>query len=423
MSDAGFSILSAARLLDGGGGPGVEEAAILIEGSTIRAIGRRSDIRAPDGAPVSVRDYPGATILPGLVDGHTHLVGIGDGTRGDDVAAQGDDLLLVRAVNNARAMLHSGVTTIRENGSMGGIAFSVREAIRRDITEGPRMVVSGRAITITGGHLHYFGGEADGTDGVRAAVRRLVKEGADFIKVMSSGGSTLTSHPYLPAFTPTELAALIDEAHRHERLTAAHAVPNAAIEAVLEAGIDMVIHCSMTDADGTYRYRPDLADRIAAAGVWVNPTMHDIRAWLWHYRDERAAGRPLLAADVANEGQLRRLYDEKVDTVRRLHAAGVRVMAGSDSAWGRFRAGRGWLEVDALTDAGLTTTEALVAGTSASAAAIGVDDVAGCIVPGRPADLLVVRGDPLVDLGVLDAPIDVFQAGRRIPRVNDEASH
>ena len=121
------------------------------------------------------------------------------------MAAQGDDLLLVRAAMNARAMLHSGVTTIRENGSMGRVAFSVREAIRRGIAEGPRMVVAGRAVTITGGHLHYFGGEADGPDGLRRAVRQLVKEGADFIKVMASGGSTRTSHPYLPAFTPAEL--------------------------------------------------------------------------------------------------------------------------------------------------------------------------------------------------------------------------
>ena len=152
------------------------------------------------------------------------------------------------------------------------------------------MVVAGRAVTITGGHLHWFGGEADGPEGLRRAVRQLVKEGADFIKIMASGGSTRSSHPHLPAFTPGELQAIVDEAHRHERLTAAHAVPSAAIEDCLDAGLDMIIHCSMTRPTGAYGYRPDLADRMAEAGVWVNPTMHDIRAWLWHYRDEEAAG-------------------------------------------------------------------------------------------------------------------------------------
>ena len=191
MTDStAFTILTAARILDGSGGPPLEDAAVLVEGSAISAIGRRDEIRAPDGATATTHDYGDATILPGLVDGHTHLVGIGDGTRGDDAAAQGDDLLLLRAGAHARVILHSGVTTIRENGSMRGVAFSVREAIRRGIIEGPRMVVAGRAVTITGGHLHYFGGEADGVDGVRQAVRQLLKEGADFIKIMSSGGST-----------------------------------------------------------------------------------------------------------------------------------------------------------------------------------------------------------------------------------------
>ena len=177
---------------------------------------------------------------------------------------------------------------------------------------------------------------------------------------MASGGSTRSSHPNLPAFTPDELRAIVDEAHRHERLTAAHAVPSAAIEDCLDAGLDMIIHCSMTEATGAYVYRPDLADRMAEAGVWVNPTMHDIRAWLWYYRDEEAAGRRLDATEVASRDELRRLYDDKLDAVRRLRAAGVKLIAGSDSAWGRSPAGGGWLEIDALTDAGLSTAEAIV---------------------------------------------------------------
>ena len=126
---AAWSLLTADRLLDGSGADGLQDAAVLIEGGTIRAIGRRSEVRPPDGSEATTHAYGDATILPGLVDGHTHLIGIGDGTRGDDVAVQDDDLLLIRAALNARAMLHSGVTTIRENGSKGRIAFSVREAI------------------------------------------------------------------------------------------------------------------------------------------------------------------------------------------------------------------------------------------------------------------------------------------------------
>jgi imidazolonepropionase-like amidohydrolase len=421
-ADGAWSLITADRLLDGSGADPLDDAAVLIEGTTIRAIGRRAEIKPPDGVAATTHDYGDATILPGLVDGHTHLVGIGDGTRGDDLPLVGGDLLLIRAAVNARAMLHSGVTTIRENGSFERVAFSVREAIRRGIAEGPRMIVAGRAVTITGGHLYYFGGEADGPEGVRIAVRQLVKEGADFIKIMASGGSTRSSHPYLPAFPPDELRAIVDEARRHQRLTAAHAVPSAAIEDCLDAGLDMIIHCSMTDPTGTYVYRPDLADRMAETAVWVNPTMHDIRAWLWYYRDEEAAGRRLDATEVASRDELSRLYDDKLDAVRRLHAAGVPLIAGSDSAWGRSRAGGGWLEIDALTDAGLSPAEAIVAGTTDSAAAIGVGDVAGRLAPDRSADILVVAGDPLTNLGVLGDPLDVFQAGRRVVRGREAAS-
>jgi imidazolonepropionase-like amidohydrolase len=120
---ADWSLLTADRLLDGSGAGGLEDAAVLIEDGTIRAIGCRSEVRPPDGAVATTHVYGDATILPGLVDGHTHLVGIGDGTRGDDVAVQSDDLLLIRATVNARAMLHSGVTSMRDNGSMGRIGL------------------------------------------------------------------------------------------------------------------------------------------------------------------------------------------------------------------------------------------------------------------------------------------------------------
>jgi imidazolonepropionase-like amidohydrolase len=409
-----FVILTAAHLVDGLGGPPLEHAAMLLEGAAIRAIGRQGDVRAPEGAPAETVDFGDATLLPGLVDGHTHLVAPGDATRGDVIGAETEAFLLVRATANAAAALRSGVTTLRENGAKGRVAFELREAIRRGVTPGPRMVVCGRPVTITGGHLHFFGGEANGVEGVRQTVRQLVKEGADFVKIVSSGGSTRSSHMYRPAFTPPELAAIVDEAHRFGRLTGAHSVPHEAISDCLDAGVDMIIHCSMTDVTGRYAYRADLAERIVAQGAWVNPTMHDIRAWLFHYRDLAARGEPLSAEDVAQRDELTRLYDDKLDTVRRLHELGARLMAGSDSPWGRFRPGRGWLEIDAFTEAGLSPSEAVVTGTSGSAEAIGVGDLAGRLAEGRQADVLVVPGDVLGDLSALGRPIAVYQAGQPV---------
>ncbi|MFO1541299.1 MAG: amidohydrolase family protein [Chloroflexota bacterium] len=411
-----FRILTADRLLDGTGAPPIGDAAILLEGTAIRAIGRRTEVRAPDGATAPVTDYGDATLLPGLVDGHTHLVAPGDATRGDVIGAEDESFLLLRAAANAAAALRSGVTTLRENGAKGRVAFDLRDAILRGVLPGPRMLVCGRPVTITGGHLHFFGGEADGLDGVRQVVRGLVKEGADFIKIVASGGSTRSSHIWRPAFTPPELAAIVDEAHRGERLTGAHAVPNDAISDVLDAGIDMVIHCSMFEADGTYRYRPDLAERIVATGTWVNPTMHDIRAWIHWERDLVAAGGSLTPDERAGFEQTLRFWDAKLDTVSRLRALGAKMMAGSDSPWGRSLPGRGWREIEAFTEAGYTNAEAIVLGTSAAAESIGAGSVAGTLATGRPADILVVPGDPLADLGVLGRPRDVWQAGARVPQ-------
>ena len=190
-----FTLITADRLLDGSAAPPIARAAVLIQGGRVVALGPEAAVRTPDGAAVDRKAYGDATILPGLVDAHTHLVAPGDGTLGDDIAKEDDDILLLQAAKNARTLLHSGVTTLRENGAKGKVAFSLREGIRRRLAPGPRMVICGRPIAITGGHMGYFGSEADGEVAVRAEVRKLLKEGADYIKIVASGGSTRTSDP------------------------------------------------------------------------------------------------------------------------------------------------------------------------------------------------------------------------------------
>ena len=143
-----FTILRAKHLFDGTSAVALESAAVLIDGETVRATGHAAEIRQPDGAEVTIFDYGDATILPGLVDVHTHMMGIGDGTLGDDLVRDyDDDMLLLRAAQNARRALHSGVTTARENGAKGRVAFSLKEGMRRGLVAGPRMVVSGRPLS------------------------------------------------------------------------------------------------------------------------------------------------------------------------------------------------------------------------------------------------------------------------------------
>jgi imidazolonepropionase-like amidohydrolase len=387
----------------------------VIEGDRIVAVGAAADVSVPDTS-VERRDYGDATILPGLVDAHTHLVAPGDGTLGDDVAKEDDDILLLQAAKNARTLLHSGVTTLRENGAKGRVAFSLREGIRRQLAPGPRMVICGRPITITGGHMGYFGSEADGEAAVRAEVRKLLKEGADYIKIVASGGSTRTSDPNRASYTVAELAAMTDEAHRHGKLTAAHCTCAASIENCLDAGVDMIIHCIFNEPDGTYRYRADLVERLARAKAWVNPTLYVQHAGIERQRATREREGRLTPELVAELDLARRALDVKIDAVRRMSEAGVRMTAGSDSPWGWYAPGEFVHEIHMLAQAGLSYSDAIVAGTAGAAESIAVGAGAGRLAAGRLADVLVVRGDPTREITALWDVLDVYQAGRRIQR-------
>jgi imidazolonepropionase-like amidohydrolase len=411
-----FTLIRAARVLDGSGSPAVEPAAVLVCDDRIAAAGRPDAVALPEGAPVERVDYGEATVLPGLVDAHTHLVAPGDGTLGDDVAREDDDILLLQAAKNARTLLHSGVTTLRENGAKGRVAFSLREGIRRRLAPGPRMVICGRPIAMTGGHMGYFGSEADGEVAVRAEVRKLLKEGADYIKIVASGGTTRTSDPNRASYTVPELAAMTDEARRHGKLTAAHCTSAQAVQNCLDAGVDMIIHCIFTEPDGTYHFRPDLVERLVAAKAWVNPTLYVMKAGIERQREVRAREGRLTPELSAQLDQARRALDVRVDAVRRMADAGVRMTAGSDSPWGWYAPGEFVHEIDMLAQAGLSHRDAIVAGTAGAADSIGAGGVAGRLSPGRPADILVVRGDPTREITALWDVLDVYQGGRRIAR-------
>jgi len=411
-----FTLLTADRMLDGSLAPPIEHAALLIDGERVAALGRRGEVTAPEGADVERRDYGAATILPGLVDAHTHLVAPGDGTLGDDIAREDDDILLLQAASNARTLLHSGVTTLRENGAKGRVAFSLREGVRRRLAPGPRMVICGRPIAITGGHMGYFGSQADGPDACRAEVRKLLAEGADYIKIVASGGTTRTSDPNRASYTVAELVAMTDEAHRHGTLTAAHCTSADSVQSCLDAGVDMIIHCVFAEADGTYRFRPDLVERLVAARAWVNPTLYVTKAGIERQREAREREGRMTPELAARLDAGRRALDQRVEAVRLMIDAGVRMTAGSDSPWGWYAPGEFVHEIDMLAQAGLSPAEAIVSATSGAAESIGAGAVAGRLAPGRSADVLVVGGDPARDVAALWDVRDVYQAGRRVER-------
>ncbi len=149
----GFTLIKAGCLIDGLVGPCREKMAVLVEGKTVRQIGSEEEVSPPEGAQVEELDYFGYTVMPGMMDAHTHLNGIGDGRATDDLATLPDDILLLQSAKNALITLRSGVTSIRENGAKGHTTLSLREAIRMEIAVGPHMMLCGRPLTITGGHI------------------------------------------------------------------------------------------------------------------------------------------------------------------------------------------------------------------------------------------------------------------------------
>lgn len=244
-------IIRSSRVIAGKDAKLMNDSAAIIEGSKVAAIVPNSELpRATDEKTVDL-NLGDMTVLPGLIDVHTHLM-LGHGTEGRSLPEimehDSDDLMLARAFRNALTHLSAGITTLRDCGCRGKVSLSARDAIEKHVMIGPRVLASGRAITITGGHLFFCDGEADGVEGVRRFTRELLKEGADFIKVMASGGSSTPATDWRHySFSIEELTAIVREAHRVGKLTAAHCHSKTSIRNAIAAGIDSIERCSFVD--------------------------------------------------------------------------------------------------------------------------------------------------------------------------------
>ena len=412
-----FKLIKAARLIDGSGGPPLERGALLIEGDRIVAVGTEETVTPPEGAQVTEFNYEDKTVLPGLVDCHVHLIGIGDGRAGDELVTLPDEVLTLQAARNARAHLFSGTTTVRDCGAKHQTTFMLRRAIEMGITVGPTLSLTGRPVAIIGGHLSYFGIQATGQTECRAAVRQLIKEGADYIKITATGGSTRTSFRSLPSFTVEELTAICDEVHKFGKHAAAHCASTQGMVNALDAGIDTIIHGVFDEPDGSYKFRPDIAERIARQNVFVNPTLHGGQTRI-RTLESKAESQPLTDQERAELDRARRATEYQMDTFARLRDAGVTMVCGSDSAWGNNPMGGFQHEIDAHVAGGMSPMEAIVSATTDSARSCWMEDMVGTLESGKQADVLVVDGDPSQDINALWNVADVFHNGGLVDRGN-----
>lgn len=415
----GTTVIRAGRLIDGAGGPPLADPVVVVRDDRVAAIFQGA---VPEGwgdlTQARQLDYPSATLLPGLIDCHVHINLPGDGTPFPTTVEEPDNVLVAISVNNTRTALRAGITTLRDCGGRGTTTFDVRRAIELGYASGPRLVLCGEPITITGGHCWYFGGEADGPDGVRHKVRELTKMGADFIKVMGSGGGTPGTMSWQPSYSRAELMALTDEAHRSMRKISVHCLCGEAIMLASEVGVDHIEHAwFIADEAGNQRYMPEAAAALARSGARVSATL----AVGYHTIKVLSAKEQRTPADEASLERWRVMLDANLTHFRLLAEAGVQFVAGTDAGWGYTPFTALVDELALMRQGGLSSMEAIVAATSRAARALDLDSSMGTIHEGSVADLLVVDGDPLADIRALSRVVAVLREGSLVTP-SDEAN-
>ncbi len=403
----GVVVLKTARMIDGTGRPAVQNAVVVVTDNMITAVGTASQVQIPAGAKVI--DLGDATLMPGFIDAHTHVIGriLGDPNGTTAVVKDYDSFAAILGTRNANNILLAGFTTIRNVGASNFDDMALRKAINEGFVPGPRMMAAGHSLGITGGHCDENGfkpglfdngikdGIANGPEEVRAAVRYQVKYGADVIKTCATGG-VLSEGDAVGAtqYTYEEMKALVDEANKLDRKVAAHAHGTEGIKIAVRAGVSSIEHGSFLDEEG--------ARMMAERGTYLVPTL--------------MAGEQV--EKLAKSGVLKGLIAEKAFAAAAAMRNGIKIakkynvkMAlGTDSAV--IPHGTNGHEFTLMVEwGGLTPMESIVAGTMGGASLLGWDKKIGSIEVGKWADFVAVSGDPLTDIHRMESAIFVMKNG------------
>jgi imidazolonepropionase-like amidohydrolase len=406
------------QLIDGCGGAPLQNATVLVDNGRIVQVGPAAAVQVPPDA--EVLEAGAHSVIPGMIDCHVHIHSQGGPVQNNNYALQQVTLsqgtMALRASFYARLDLEMGFTTVRTVSSPSYVDVALRDAINEGTVEGPRLKVSGQGITITGGHMDGGKWSADVTiagrtgigDGpweLRKATRMQIKRGVDMIKINAAVSRYSMDYsqvePYHQEMTYEEMAAICEEAHWSGKRVAAHAHGGQGITDALRAGLDSVEHgVWLTEAQ---------VDTMARQGTYYVPTL-SVHSVGWELGTEGAGLTP------ASRNWLAQVMDARWVSLERARKAGVKVATGTDAGFWMSH-GKNARELEDLVTGGFTPMEAIVAATRTGSECLDMAREVGTIEPGKFADLVVVDGDPLSDVRILQDRskiIQVLKGGKRV---------
>jgi len=408
------TVLKGGQLIDGNGGDPIANGAVVIEDGRITEVGEVTEVAIPDGAEVI--ETTGKTVMPGLIDAHLHFLGV-RGSSQVEWLVDAVEVRAIRSVMDAWQVLDSGFTTVREIGGMNGIFL--KRAIQERSIVGPRIVAAGKVISQTAGHgdIHFvpkawgdsmlYSRLADGADEVRKAAREQLREGADFLKIMTTGGVlSEKDKPTTCQYSMGEIQAFVEEAKNAGVKTATHAQGTEGIKNALIAGIDSIEHGIYID--------DECLELMVGQGTCLVPTFAILDMIV-------SKGRECGVMEVSVR-KAEAVQQDHINSFKRAFAAGITCGLGSDYLSGPMAPhGNSAHELTIYVEkAGLSPMEAIVCATKNNAMVLGLSDQIGTLEVGKQADLIVAAGDPLTDITVLEERSNItqiFKEGEAVPRL------
>lgn len=398
-------VLKNLNLIDGTGGPVVNNAVVVVEGTKIKAVGKEGEVEYP--ADYEVLDLGGKTVLPGMVEAHVHIGMNGEPAMETIMLKETLPMTTIKASVYAQRDLMAGFTTIRTMGDKGFLDVALKRAIDAGIIDGPRMRVSGQILSITGGHgdialppeVTFTGWSAivDSPDEARKAARYQLKMGADIVKMCATGGvMSEGDEPGSPQLNEDEMRAAIYEAHKVGKKAAAHAQGTKGIKDAVKAGIDSIEHGIFLDDEVVEMMREKGVYLVATLSAPYNIKKYGVEAGIPDYAVRKTE----------------QVIDAHGASFMKAYRAGVKIAVGTDAGTPFNRHGENAQELEMMVQAGVKPMDAILAATKWGADLLGMSNIIGTIEAGKEADIIAVEGNPLENISLLKDVKFVMKAGK-----------